>query len=461
MAAAQSIDSPGIFQTTSADREMPQSAACAALAQMPWPTTAIARRAHLQRLESARTQCIRHAGLLAALGALCLEEGEPNQALIWLERALMLDPGSLGAQADMALALAALGEPTALSDLIKSWSARTDIPLALRNKLASVSGLSVAVSLPAVRLGRQKEAQWASHREATVLLGYESNLDHSPRLAEITLTPPDGPIDLALLNPLAPRRGMALLTDLSWQVARSQQAGQVWRAGISLGTRAAPTDRSTDWHHMQWAASGSQQWGPWRGQLELSGTWIAGPLSEPYRLLRVTASGDRNALGCMLRLAMEVETRTQSQTASADGRTVGIHWSNQCPLPGSEAWTWGAALRASVDQPASVVRPGGNQRLAGLGARLSGTLVHGIRLDASVKLSHVRDDDGYSPLLENNARRQLNQSQWSLELTKPIESAALVGAEGIVQLQGIRQTSNLSVFRYTGISGYTGLRWAW
>ena len=458
---ARSADLAIPVVVASLDMEPRQFAACSALAQAPWPSSSIERRILLQRFEAARPLCIRHAGLLAALGALWLEEGEPSQALIWLERALLLDPGSLGAQADHALALAALGEPAARNELAQAWHARTDVPPALRDKLIPRPLLTANTPLPPVRLGRMHESHWVSHIEATLLAGHETNLDHSPRLAEITLTPPGGPIDLPLENPLAPRRGAAILTDLSVQFARSAEQGQVWRAGISLGGREAPGDRKTDWRHLQFAASGSQQWGLWRGQFEVGSTWISGPLSEPYRLTRATALGERSALGCQFRLALEGEDRTQSLTSVSDGRTVGAYLSSQCPVSMARGWTWGGALRASVDRPADPARAGGTQRLLGVGGHLTGPLPAGFFMDASLRLSRVRDDDGYSPLLESDARRMLNQVQWSIELTKPVSVLAWSPLELIAQLQGIRQSSNLSVFRYSGLSAYSGLRWAW
>lgn len=441
--------------------ERGQDAACTALANVPWPTNSIARRAHLQRLESARPQCIRHAGLLAVLGAIWLEESEPNQALIWLERALLLDPDNLGAQADHALALAALGEYEALQALALVWRGRTDVPIALQQRLAQGTRRQSSDLLPQIQLGRTVGSEWASHRDATLMLGFETNLDHSPRLAEITLTPPEGQIDLPLLAPLRPRRGAAALTDLSWQVARSLSAGQIWRAGASLGARTAPNDRHTDWRHAQLATSVSQQQDRWRGQLEFSGTWIAGPLSEPYRLLRVSASADRTVLGCVLRGSLESETRAQDETTLANGRTLGSSWTSLCPVPGSTAWTWGAALRVSVDKPSHSTRPGGTQRLAGIGGRLAGKFGEGLRIEASLKLNRLRDDEGYSPLLESNARRNLQQSHWSVEITKALPNDFWSGAEAIAQVQGIKQASNLSVFRYTGVSMYSGIRWVW
>lgn len=456
--APDSTDAISVGNATAA-----QLAVCAELASTRWPSLPSARRVYLQRLESARPYCIGHAPFLAALGAVWLDEGEPQQALIWLERSLLLDPDNLGAQADHALALSALGQPEALRALLSGWRGRTDVPKALHDRLAASSAaLDFPSSLPAARLGGPANGgHWLSHREASLLLGYESNLDHSPRLAEITLTAPDGPIDLPLLNPLKPRRGAALLTDLSWQVARSPSAGQAWRAGLYLGARTTPGQSTTDWHQIQWAGSGSQVWGPWRGQLEVSASWIGGPLNEPYRLVRISATGERSTLGCTLRVSLEAEARDQQQTASANGRTAGTLLSAQCPVPRYGGWVWGAAIRANVDEPQSDDRPGGRQRAWNAGVRLTGLVGSSIRLDASLRAGRVRDEEGYSPLLENNAARRLSQTQLSLELARPLGLMGWTGIEAVAQIQALRQGSNLPVFRYSAVSSYGGVRWTW
>lgn len=435
--------------------------ACTRLAAARWPVHPIPRRAHLQRLDAARPQCIDHAQFLATFGALWLEEGEANQALIWLERSLLLDPGNLGAQADHALALAALGERAALTELLEAWRNRTDIPAALRERLMPSRTASVTDPLPKVRLGGFQDGGWASHREATMLLGYESNLDHSPKLSEITLTPPDGPVALPLDTPLQPRRGAAITSDLSWQLARSPQSGQVWRAGINMGARAAPGENRTNWGYLQLAGSLSQQWAPWRGQVELGASWVGGPLNEPYRVGRLGLSMERDALGCMVRVAAEGEARTQRETSISDGRTVGLLWSTQCPVNGRRQWSWGAAARAAVDRPVDPLRAGGVQRLWSAGARMTGLVSNDVRIESNLRFTRTRDDEGYNPLLEDFARRELRQVQLSVEIVRPLTLPGGIAADSILQILATQQRSNLSVFRYTGFSAYGGLRWAW
>lgn len=437
--------------------------ACGALAASPWPRGASDRRVLLQRFELARPACIGHAQFLASLGALWLEEGEPAQALLWLERALLLDPDLLGAQADHALALAAMGDTAARDALALRWRDRLDVPPALRERLAM---------RPLPRVARPGDAEavhagprWLVYREISLVAGHETNLDHSPRLSEITLTPPNGdPQTLPLLEPVVPRRGDAALGDLSVQLAHSPRAGLVLQAGLLLSARHAPDEPETDWHHVQLAVSAAQRWGLWRGQAQVIATDVGGASSDRYRLLRAGVSLEREAIGCGHRLSIEGESREHRNTPRADGRSAGMLWNSLCPLVGASNWTWGIAARLSRDRPPDPERAGGEQRQHSIGLRVSGPLPASFRLDGGLRLTRLADQEGYSPLLENNARRRIDQSQLSLELSRPLPglgARAGNGTDWIFQLQRTRQSSNLVIFRYQGTSAFTGLRARW
>lgn len=436
---------------------------CLAVAQAPWPRTPELRRAHLHRLELLRPQCIGHAGYLATLGALWLELGEPAQALLWLERSLLLDPGQLGAQADHALALAALGEPAARQALLAQWGDRTDVPAPLRHRLEQASGSAGNGARPRSAAARPPNTVdgWVFYSEASLLGGYETNLDHSPRLNEITLTLPDGSLPFELDNPIRPRRGAALVGDASWQLAHSPRTGMILQTGLQALARHAPEHRGTDWTHLQWAANASQQWGLWRGQVQLGANWVGGRDNEAYRLGRMGLALDREAIGCNHRVLIEGESRHHETSTRADGRTVGGLWSTQCPVPAQPAWTVGLALRFSEDKPILADRVGGVQRQTSAGLRLGGPLGQRTRIDASLRSSRVKDSEGYSPLLENNAIRILTQTQLSIELARLLDLPGWPGAEALLQAQAVRQGSNLAIFRYNGLSIYTGVRWRW
>lgn len=406
-----------------------------------------------------REGCMEQPAFLAAYGALWLEDGEPEQALIWLERSLLLDPHNLGAQADHALALAALGEPDGLRALVRAWQDRADIPPALRDKLMPPVATTASAPLPRVRLGGLPVVDWVSRAEATVLLGRDTNLDQSPRLDQLTLTAPEGPIPLPVLT--QPRQGAALLADLSWQAARRFGSGPIVRTSLNLAARHAPSQSGTDWQQAQWTLNASRDWGSWRGQGHLEISWVGGRLSEPYTTVRLRVAAERRAGACTWLAGLEAEDRTQSQTRSADSQTTGGLLASACPLSALPGWTFGATLRSALDQPKNNDRPGGRQRSWSGGLRLQGAMAGGLQVDAHLRYRLAADAEGYSPLLENNARRRLNQSLFGLELSRPLPWSTLGDARWVLQANWFEQRSNLPLFKNNGASAYAGLRWGW
>lgn len=436
-----------------------QQESCTLLARTPWPADAGERRSLVQRLEARRERCMDHAAFLATLGGFWLEDGNPAQALLWLERSLLLDPQQLGARADYALALAAMGERAALEELLKEWGGRTDLPPRLFSRLLEADAQKSGTGSPTER--ELSRGRWVQVREVSVVFGHESNLDRSPRLSELTITPPDGPIPLVLDEPLKPRPGAAFAAELSWHGAYSPVSGTIVQAGVQGTARVAPGNSATDWHHVQLAVGAAHRWGEWRAEAQASLTGVGGALNEPYRLVRWGASIDRIGFGCNHRVTFDLEMRSQTVTTLADSRSTGGGINVQCPMPRVADWTVGAALRVSTDVPLSSDRVGGIQRQWSVGLRAAGPIGTAGRVDLSLRLGRAIDREGYSPLLANNARRWLNPMQVSLEYGHPVASFGLSDTEFIAQLQAIRQSSNLPVFQYSSVGVFSGLRWKW
>ena len=92
---------------------------------------------------------------------------------------------------------------------------------------------------------------------------------------------------------------------------------------------------------------------------------------------------------------------------------------------------------------------------------MAGPLPHRWRADLTLRYTQVDDLEGYSPLLENNLKRITRPLQFGIELARPADEALLHGADYVLQLQGIRQGSNLPLFAYTSVAAFGGLRWRW
>lgn len=430
-------------------------ATCTQVASQPWPVTETLRRGEVQRLERLLPACIDNPMFLATLGGLLLEQGDAEQALIWLERSLLIDPDNLGAQADHAFTLAALGEPKALEQLTRSWQARTDLPPLLRERLFP----KTQTAQSPVRLGRSGLPVWGLQREISVLAGYESNLDQSPRLTELTLTAPEGNVVLPVDS--HPRRGASVSTSAALHGAYSPEPGTVWRTGLSASARSTPAERATDWTYVQWSASGVQRWAWLRTHLDLSASWVGGPLNEPYRLFKAGFAVDVGAGTCRLRAGIDAERRRQASTLSFNATATGIQVGTQCPLAAWPGSMFSLFVRSALDRPETDTRPGGLQRHGALGGRLSLPLNANWQMDLTARASNVRDELGYSELLENNAPRRIQQRQLSVEWTRRSAPDFLHGAQAVVQVHAVRQSSNLRLFEYQSISVHGGLRWEW
>lgn len=432
------------------------AAICAEHSRDPWPNTITGRRALISELQVIRPQCMNDALFLAVLGALLLEEGNAEQALVWLERSLLLDPDSLGARVDHALALAALGQPSALQEIAQLLRHRSDVPAALRARLYPLEARS-AFALPPARLGHPSQPNWGTAGEISLLAGYEGNLDRSPRLSELTLTFPDGPLVFPVES--RSRSGAATLAAAAFQVAYAPHPAAILRTGAILAARGAASERTTDWRQWQWSSSVTHSRNGVRAQLEFSISGVGGPLGEPYTLRRLAASAEAAALTCRTRLTFESERRLQSRTTTLDSLTGVWLASLQCPLHNS--WHWLLDVRSGLDRPRSTGRPGGPQRTGGAGLRIAGLVFGDVQLELGARGAWSRDRDGYNILLENNAPRRTRLRQLSLEVSAPLHRFGDYRLEAVLKWQGAAQTSNLPLFRYRADSVYTGVRWLW
>jgi len=432
---------------------------CVRLLADAWPAGPVGRRARIAQMQHERPHCLGSAAFLAGLGALLLEEGDIEQALVWLERALLLDPEHLGARADYALALAAQGQPAALQELAAALQGRSDIPAALRARLYPAQTRS-PFAWPAIRLGHAlRTVSWRAQGEVSLLAGYDGNLDRSPRLTELTLTLPDGVLVLPVQS--QPRSGAATLGSAAAQLAYAPQPSTIVRTGLVAAGRAAPSERSTDWRQWQWISGASHAYNDLRAELDFSLAGVAGPLGEPYALRRLALSLQAQLQRCRLQLGLERERRSQSRTPALDSRTDAWQASAQCRPDQWGGWSWTLDLRGERDRPDLPDRPGGTQRSHGAGLRLAGPGWGQTWFEIAVRAAASRDALGYSPLLENNARRRMAVQQFTLEAALPIWQTSEQRLEGVVKWQIASQTSNLPLFRYRAGSLYGGMRWLW
>ena len=337
---------------------------------------------------------------LAAEGAAALERGELDLAVERLEYALLLDPALLGARLDLALAYARLGQTELARALAEPLLARTDLPPGLAALLA-----------PTPRAWLQ------------TLLVHRSNRSLAPQEHTLWLTLPQGRTPFTT----AERPDSGFLTQ--------NQLGLVLRPDLLLtldadlgGGRAAERERLTLAYQPILRHILTLAHERWQGEpltTEIRYEHRLGPAWSAEAGLRHWHEGLDTLDGLPLTLSARL------------------------PLP---ARLYGR-LDLLADAPLHADRPGG-WRLGFGGELRAQAQSHGWRLDAELQYTEWRDRDGYSPLLEDGARRRLRQGTLRLDLA-PLHSPFFL------RLQWDRQDSNLPLFRLHDTTVGAGLLLLW
>jgi tetratricopeptide (TPR) repeat protein len=409
-------------------------------------------RALDEELARLAPQCSNDAGYLAYRGAVLNALGKPDEAAAFLEQALLLNPDLAGAQLDYAEALAATGDTSAASALLKDVLARSDVPPDLRahlvrrlNAFESLHRFDALTGLQAW-IGRE----WQGTAAVSVRVGHDSNLNSAPSRDILTLTFPGGEADLLLAERFRARGGGTSIVEASGQAARRLAGGAALQFYGDARARVSPSNSDTNYQQGQAAVGWSKPFNSGEALLAASVTRLHYGGADLYSSARFSIGRDWSYKDCRPRMGAETEWRRHPAASELDGRFYGLTAGVACLL-GSDRVA--AAVRAGRDI-AQRERPGGDQRqfdvrvawLRGLG---SGTFL------ADTVVTFQRDQQGFSPLLENNATRRLNRVSLRLEYAYPIASgwAVLISADGTLQ------RSNLDLFDISGRAVYLGLRW--
>lgn len=391
-----------------------------------------------QELERHEADCLNSPLYLAYRGALLNLLGRPEEGGAWLERALLIHPDLVGAQIDYAESLIAMGQQASARLLLRDILARDDLPPHLRSMLASrLKGIAP----PSPSAGQA----WLG-----LSAGYDSNLNAAPPLQYLALTVSEGNITVPLADSSRARAGAASMLEVGAQQVNALAAGERLLLRGAARQRMAFTEDDTQYWQYQVAAvlatprpDGRVALGAQLGAQEYGGNGLV-------HTLGLTLIRDWQRQGCQPRAEFELEQRQHGQTPELDGLFAGFTGGWLC---GEDVY----ALRAGYDM-ALHDRAGGDIQRLDLRIRQPYRLAQGqLTLDALV--SHQQDSEGYSPLLQNDARRSIQRLRLRLDYAWPISGPW----EAIASIEHTRQSSNIPLFELQGTAAYLGLRWnhAW
>ncbi|MDP2794805.1 MAG: tetratricopeptide repeat protein [Sulfurisoma sp.] len=377
-----------------------------------------------------------------------MEKGEHAQALLLLERIVLIDPTNAGAWLDMAIASHRLGDHTTSEALLRHVESEFNPSPAIRAVIAHYRdsrGRSPA-SAPAPPL----KPRWTG--ELALLAGRETNINWAPGIDSLTLTFGGTPVSLPLAPEYQPRAsngvqieargegdiplgegGLRALGHIEWKQSRPAAAPEFGVRQFQTLAGLRGTWPNTD---NGWIVLGGQQ------RVVLG----SNTLFQSQRLQGVL---ERKLLGCRLTGGLEGEARRFPTQPILDSRYRGLLGGLACA--GSDIQV-AVNIRLGSDEPDGD-RPGGPQRRADLALVLQKPLGNNRHLEFLAATGYARDRDSYSPLFDNIVR-QTRRDILRLEYFHPLSSGWELALRGEIQ----RQQSNLDLFNIRNSSLLAGIR---
>lgn len=378
-----------------------------------------------------------------------MREGRYAEAVIALERLVMVEPRNAGAWLDFGLSHYALGhfaESQAIFDAIE------------REFSPSPAIRAVIANYRRPKPPQPKARRW--NADMALWAGHETNANAGLRLSSLTLTFPDSTVttELAIDPRYQARPSSTLQLEAHAEGETPLGDGGItllgvgeWRDRHTPGTPGFGTRQFQAFLGLRgalWspdsATPSPTQWALWTGQQHA--TLGGQTLLDNTRLL---ATLERPLAACQARGGGEMERRRYPIQPALDGRYLGILGSLGCPAGSNQIFL---TIRHGSDQPEGS-RAGGVQTRSELAATLQRPLFEAGRLEITLNQSRQSDRDTYSVLLGDIARR-IDRNGLSVEYAHGLGE----GWEWSLRGEAWIQASNIELFRIRSSSLLFGVR---
>ncbi len=395
------------------------------------------------RLEPLQQLCLNNAEYYALYGAAELNQGNAPEAAELLERALLLDPDNGSAQIDYSQALFVQGQLFTALEINEQLIGRQDLPSDLR---------------PGLEERQQFWESFTRDRDSSfdLLAGYDNNLNSAPDSSLINLTLSGETIPLELSSEFQATSGPYLNFRLG---SRFRQLAPLHQHNWLLDMRgrfSEDTDSDLlqlDGRYTFIRPSRNHSWQLNGGVSHLlfggSSLFTLGNLSAIYQP-PVTATC-RPFLGFALQNQI---FSTQKELNAIEGKISG---GLNCPLQlGENSHQISAEIGALQNNAADSERPGEDRdgwqlNFAWQFRALGGDVI------TQLSYTELNDDEGYSPLLANGAKRWLRRSYGLVQYRRPLRSNLVL----IANLFHQDQDSNLELFTSLDTTFEIGISYAW
>lgn len=365
------------------------------------------------------------------------------EATLALERLVLLEPRNAGAWLDLAVASEALGDAETARRALATLDRDFDVPPGIRLVMVSLRARITAASAAPNRL-------WV---RASLMFGRDTNANGGLAVDSLVLTHSTYDIELPVDPAFLPRPSNLWLgsVDVSgrWATAMGPLEG---RLRLSEKVYVGESDYNTRDFAMtvagQIGRSEAAYWAAeWR-RLDMG----HGQLTVD--IPRVWASRDLalEIAGCRPSLGVEYEGRRYRQPlAIYDANIVWLGAGVRCPL-------WGGSLSAIArigDDRGPGDRPGGDTRRREMAAIWQGRLASRLELSTGLTFASSHDADGFSPLIDNGAARDVKRITARAEVGWRMRGGWYLAAWA----EHTRQDSNIDLFGLRQTVVMTGLRY--
>jgi hypothetical protein len=376
------------------------------------------------------------------MGEVALLAGDYPVAVLSFERVVLMQPDNGGAWLDLAISTLHIGEFARAAAYFDYIESELHPPTILRQLIAKYRQQMTAA---------QKLRPWKLRAEAT--LGADSNANSGLQASSLPLTFETQRVDLPLDPNFRARHDQ--FVQLGGSVSYRQRLGDGnmdLLAGVRLRDYLHEHDFSTLSVNAGVTTMQPTRLGDLTGGLHVEQFMLGGQslLKNARALLQV----ERPYRDCRIGAGGEIELRRYSKSSQLDGSLLWGQVGLACDQIVSRIPVQVAIIgRLGQDTPAAD-RPGGKTNHSELIGQLTAPLAWGAKVDFSHSIANSKDSSGYSPLLENNAVRNITRQNSRVLLTVPARDTW----EYVVSLERTVVSSNLPLFQQSGNTITAGLR---
>ena len=381
-----------------------------------------------------------------ALGVLALEHGQYGLSQSALERVVLVSPNHAGAWLDLAFVSFKLGEIDNAQQIINHLEENFNPPAALKDQLNQVKK----------QLNIQKIVQhW--HAGVVASYGYVQNPNGGLTDGRFSLTPAGGtPIPVEVDASLQPKADH--VTQLRANLYRTFEHEGGAESTLSSGVLVKSFVQQTDFNLFDALLSWDYrrpvlQEGVWTLNLNptLRTIVLGGDILGYFTTLSAGLTKQQQVCGWSGRLDIERRNYTQANYFNATTPWVGA--SVSCGL---SRMIFGGGVRYGIDM-AEGARPGGNTQKVEANMYWRALVSDRVSLGLFGYVADYQDEQGYSPLLDNNSRRTIRRFSQRAELAWQLPASRhwVLQAE----VEHVNDTSNIPTSRIEDLQMLIGLRY--